>query len=192
MYRPCLTHGSLCFISEDNYTLPYLMALISRKIDIKAGSSCCVLLSTHHTLIETSAFLLKYLKDVRNYDIIIFIAPMSIKPILENIGELPIFFINVKSPADMISKEVSIYSSLNIRRYYKWQPLLLTLCEERTMALLLKGYTPTRITKILNLNEKTISLQKRRVMKKYNVSSLAELFIKHRLMQEMHSVLRNV
>ncbi|WP_041689225.1 helix-turn-helix transcriptional regulator [Rahnella aceris] len=59
------------------------------------------------------------------------------------------------------------------------------------MTLLLNGFTPTRIAKVLNLNEKTVSLQKRKVMKKYNVKRLAELMVKHRLMREMHNVLRN-
>jgi DNA-binding CsgD family transcriptional regulator len=185
------SHESLNFISEDNYTLPCLMAYITRGENIKTDTSCCVLLSTHHTLVETSHFLLKYLKYLTIYDSVILIAPFSFKSILENLGEIPISFIDVKSPVEQISKEVSVYSTLKIRKYYKWQPLILTPCEERTMTLLLNGFTPARIAKVLNLNEKTVSLQKRKVMKKYNVKSLAELLVKHRLMMEMHNVLRN-
>jgi DNA-binding CsgD family transcriptional regulator len=171
--------NGLDIISEDGYALMGLVAQLDKRIHLGGSAAPCLLLLTYATLIEMHVFLERYANAFINHDLVIIIGPFSAKKLIEGLTETAVAFINISNEPTFISDEISRVLNEPPRQGAQHEPL--THCEQRTLALLLKGYSGPLMTKLIGVNEKTISSQRRSAMKKYGVSSMMLLAMKYSL-----------
>jgi len=171
--------SGLDIISDDSYALMGLVARLDKHITFERCATPCLLLLTHVTLIEMHVFLERYINAFISHDLIILIAPSSAKTLVEGLSENTVVFINISNGPAFISAELRRALSKPPRNAYQHEPL--TYCEQRTLALLLQGYCCSLIAKLINVNVKTISSQRRSAMRKYGVSSMMVLAMKYSL-----------
>lgn len=168
---------NLEIISDNYYALYGMASCLGEGILTSLYLRPCILMITNPSLIEAASFIRSKTEIFTLYDLIIVITYQSIKRTIEGVSDAMIFFINVNETPDEFSKIVK--HALNYRKSsFEVKEEKLTRNEVRALGLLLKGFTPAAIAEKLSVNEKTISSQKRSVMRKYGVQTTLELAIK--------------
>lgn len=169
-------------ITDDNYAALGVTVFLKQH---SIGVSCThpiIFIITQRSRVEAFSFLCRESHFFSLCDLAIIIAPESVRRIIRGLWGVTCAFINVHNSPARIAYEIEDACSSD-KVFGDNSPEELTLCEYRVINLLLAGMKPCSIAKTLNLNDKTVSSQKRRVMRKYDVSSTAELVMKHRLIE---------
>lgn len=179
------TPDELEIISDDNFAISGMANLLKENSSIHSiECNSCILLITYHSLVDSFNFLKRNSHVFSKHNLVIIIAHQPVRKLIEGLCNVMCVFINLtENPIEIlkaIDEESSCLKSLNSEGAAE----NFTRFQNRILHLLLKGVRPSRIANIMGVNEKTISIQKRNVMKKYGVHSTVELAMKCWLRKE--------
>lgn len=170
-------------ISDDNFAIAGLAGCLDNNTALDLNLHACILVITQCSLIGAFNFLRLKARLLALHELVIIIAQPSVRRITEGVGDFVRVFINVNEHPDIIAEDICQALCMNWR-FDEGTPEKLTQCENRVLYLLVEGFTPSAIARMLKLNEKTISAQKRGVMRKYGVNSTVEMAMKYLLKKE--------
>lgn len=167
-------------ISDDKFALCGFLNFFDEVNNVNLRDSCCVLISTHPTLLSSYSFFKENAYVFSIYKTVIVIASQSVLDSIEST-----YYISSNCLLPIMKKKLEKLDAGFLFENQKKYTFLLTPAERRVLKLILEGVSQASIAKILNLKVKRISHLKRSVMDKYEASSTVELIMKIKIKDEI-------